>query len=85
MSAASGLLSSTLFLGDLSIYCQEKDLFQLCSKFGAIAAIKIKRNDNGQVRKPHLSYGFVKFRFIESARTAFTELNGLVYLGRPIR
>jgi RNA recognition motif-containing protein len=76
---------TTLFLGDLSIYCEEKDIFELARRYGPVESIQIKRTDDGQVRKPHLSYGFVKFVQPESAEAAFSSLNGVVFLGRALR
>ena len=78
-------LSTTLFLGDLSIYCQEKEVFALFRHFGPIESIQIKRSDDSAVRKPHLSYGFVKFQHRESAERALVELNRKVLMGRALR
>lgn len=80
-----GSLSTTLFLGDLSLYCQEKEVFALFRNYGPIESIQIKRSDDSAVRKPHLSYGFVKFQHRESAELALKELNGKVLLGRSLR
>jgi RNA recognition motif-containing protein len=78
-------VTTTLFLGDLSIYCQEKEVFALFRPYGPIESIQIKRSDETMTRKPHLSYGFVKFEFRESAERALMELNGKIFLGRAIR
>jgi RNA recognition motif-containing protein len=73
---------SSLFLGDLSIYSTEKDIRQLFKNYGVIETVRIKRGSSG---KPHLSYGFIKFRDRESAERALRELNGTVFLGRALR
>lgn len=73
---------SSLFLGDLSIYSTEKDIRHLFRNYGIIDTVRIKRGGSG---KPHLSYGFIKFRDRESAELAMKELNGTVFLGRALR
>lgn len=78
-------LTTTLFLGDLSVYCQEKEVFALFRNYGPIESIQIKRSDDSAVRKPHLSYGFVKFQHRESAERALMGLNGKLLLGRALR
>mmetsp|Transcript_11449 Transcript_11449/g.12367 ORF Transcript_11449/g.12367 Transcript_11449/m.12367 type:complete len:459 (-) Transcript_11449:2173-3549(-) len=78
-------LTTTLFLGDLSVYCQEKEVFALFRTYGPIESIQIKRSDDSAIRKPHLSYGFVKFQHRESAERALVELSGKLLLGRALR
>lgn len=78
-------LTTTLFLGDLSVYCQEKEVFALFRTYGPIESIQIKRSDDSAIRKPHLSYGFVKFQHRESAERALIELSGKLLLGRALR
>jgi RNA recognition motif-containing protein len=73
---------SSLFLGDLSIYSTEKDIRHLFRNYGIIDTVRIKRGSSG---KPHLSYGFIKFRDRESAECAMRDLNGSVFLGRALR
>lgn len=72
----------TLFLGDLSVYCTEKDVKEFFQPFGPIEAIKLKR---GSSDRNHLSYGFIRFIHPESAQLALERGNGAVFLGRPIR
>ena len=72
----------TLFLGDLSVYCTEKDIRKLFRPFGTIEAIRVKR---GSSNKTNLSYGFLKFSTRESADQALRALNGVMFLGRALR
>ncbi|RYG94267.1 RNA-binding protein [archaeon] len=74
--------SSTLFLGDLSVFCTEKDIRRLFRTFGTIEAIRIKRGSSG---KANLSYGFIKFSDQQAAEKAYHELNGVMFLGRGLR
>jgi RNA recognition motif-containing protein len=72
----------SVFIGDLSVYCTEQDVQGLFQRFGAIEAVKLKR---GSVDRTHLSYGFVRFVSVESAQNALCQLQGYVFLGRPIK
>jgi RNA recognition motif-containing protein len=76
--------SRTLFVGDISLFCDEKSLYELFSPFGVIDSVQLKKCD-GDMTKSHLSYGFVKFRTRESAEIALKEVNGVLFLGRNIR
>ena len=73
---------STIFVGDLSIYCSEKDLFEAFKHCGAIEAVRIKR---GGPEKVNLLYGFIKFASKDEAENARREMNGHILLGRAIR
>ncbi len=73
---------STLFLGDLSVFCTEKDIRKLFSPFGIIESIRVKR---GCSSKTNLSYGFIKFSTAESAIIAKEQLSSVMFLGRVLR
>lgn len=75
--------SRTLFLGDLSIYCTERDICQVFASFGPIESIHLKRVPQGATA--HLSYGFVRYKHRLSAETALTSMQGAIFLGRPLR
>lgn len=76
--------STTLFVGDLSVLCDEEKLFDLFHTFGKIESIQLKKSDIDHQRA-HLSYGFIKFFTHEAAATALDQLNGMPYLGRNLR
>lgn len=82
-NGSSQQLSRTIFLGDLSIYCTEKDICQVFSSFGAIESIHLKRIPQGQTH--YLSYGFIRYQTRQSAEHALAALDGVVFLGRPLR
>jgi RNA recognition motif-containing protein len=71
----------TLFVGDLSVYCNEQDMHSLFAQFGSVEKITIKRGMSGAT---NLSYGFVKFFANASAEKAVC-LNGSMFMGRAIR
>eukprot|EP00981_Chlorochromonas_danica_P007582 scaffold1805_cov167-Ochromonas_danica.AAC.5 len=73
---------TTLFLGDLAIFCTEKDIETAFRPFGEIAEIKIMRSEE---TNRNLSYGFIKFVHAAAAKEAMDQLNGKVFCGRPIR
>lgn len=72
----------TLFLGDLSVHCSERDIQNLFAPFGEIESIKIKR---GFTHQHHSVYGFIRFSQMESAQRAIENLSGIVFLGRPLK
>jgi RNA recognition motif-containing protein len=74
--------STTLFLGDLSIFCNEQEIFNLFQPFGPIESVQLKKCEK---KKPHLSYGFIKFAYRQSADQALQQTNGQIFLGRAIR
>jgi RNA recognition motif-containing protein len=70
----------SLFLGDLSCFCQEADVYRFFQPFGEIEEIRIKRNHDGI----GLGYGFITFARRESAELAMRK-DGEVLVGRPVR
>lgn len=71
----------TLFLGDLSVHCNEIDLQQIFEPFGIIEQIRLK---HASVNKT-LSYGFITFVYRECAENALKQMNGSMFLGRALR
>jgi polyadenylate-binding protein len=73
---------SSLFVGDLAIFCTEDDLHKTFQPYGVITEVKIMRSEE---TKRNLSYGFIKFATAASAREAMAKLNGNILCGRPLR
>lgn len=73
---------NTLFVGDLSIFCEENDIKEMFVKYGELDEVKIIRCEE---TNKNLSYGFVKYSKHESAVLALKELNGVLLVGRPMR
>ncbi|RYG96887.1 RNA-binding protein [archaeon] len=82
MSAASANNKNTLFLGDLSTFCSEREIHQAFSPYGEILEIKIMRSEETY---RNLSYGFIKFANANSAKKALNGLNGVLFCGRHLR
>jgi RNA recognition motif-containing protein len=74
--------NSTLFVGDLSLFTNEVDLYNLFIAFGELVEIKIMRCEETM---KNLSYGFVKFIEHESAVNSMKGLHGYILNGRPLR
>ena len=71
-----------LFLGDLSLHCNEADLAQVFSPFGTIQEIRVKRSKE---TSKTLSYGFLEFSSASAAVNAMNSMDGVVVKGRPLR
>lgn len=71
-----------LFLGDLSIFCTEKDIEEAFQQFGEIVNIRIQRSKE---TSRALSYGFIEYSCETAAVSAMNEMNGYVLKGRPLR
>ncbi len=77
-------LATTLFLGDLSVICDEIKLYELFCRFGFIEYVQLKKSDRDPQRA-HLGFGFIKFVSRDSAERALQEMNGYFFLGRAMR
>ena len=73
---------SSLFIGNLAIFCTERDIEEAFSPFGIILSISIKCDEE---TNKNLSYGFIKFASEISAVEAMNSLNGQLLCGRPLR
>lgn len=73
---------TTLFLGDLSTFCTERDIHTVFAPFGEILEIKIMRSEETY---RNLSYGFIKFAHPAAAKKAMNGLNGVLFCGRNLR
>jgi RNA recognition motif-containing protein len=71
----------TLFLGDLSCFCQETDITNAFQVFGEIKSIRLMRSkQDGKC----LGYGFITFETISSAMKALETMTGQVLVGRKL-
>jgi RNA recognition motif-containing protein len=71
----------TLFLGDLSCFCQETDITNAFQVFGEIKSIRLMRSkQDGKC----LGYGFITFETISSAMKALETMSGQVLVGRKL-
>lgn len=70
----------TVFVGDLSFFCTEQDLFTLMSAHGQVKSVIIRRGKKGE----NLQYGFIQMES-KAAYAAVAILNGKKFLGRKLR
>ncbi len=81
---SSGPKSSAceLFVGDLSFFCQEQDLYNLFSQFGDVQSVRIIRNGH---RKRSLTFGFVALSSPQEARNMMHLFNKHLFMGRNLK
>lgn len=72
----------TLFVGDLSFFCEDDDLRKLFSGYGQVISVEIKR---GKATGDSLMHGFVEMDSEESAENALNQLRNQKFLGRRMR
>lgn len=71
-----------LFVGNLSYFCTEADLYNLFANFGVVQTLRIKHNDKGT---RSLQFGFVCLSNLSEAEEARRVLNGAMVMGRNIK
>lgn len=71
-----------LFIGNLSYFCEEKDLFDLFDQYGSVEDVRIIKNDTGT---RSLMFGFVTMSSVHEAREMEKLLNNHMFMGRRIR
>lgn len=71
-----------LFLGDLSLFCNEEDLRQAFEPFGTLVEVRIKRSKEN---KKNLSYGFVEYSSPVDAIKAMQVMDGQILCGRALK
>jgi RNA recognition motif-containing protein len=72
----------SLFLGDLSLFCTEKDIEDGFGRFGKIEGVRIQRSKE---TARGLLYGFIEFSDPAFAEAALESMNSRVLKGRPLR
>jgi RNA recognition motif-containing protein len=71
-----------LFVGNLSYFCEEKDLYQLFDQYAHVEDVRIIKNDSGT---RSLMFGFVSLSTVHEAREMEKLLNNYLFMGRRIR
>lgn len=80
---SSDLISArTLFVGDLSFFCNEDDIRALFSAYGEVLNVEIKR---GKATGDSLMHGFVEMESEFIAETAMNTLAHTKFMGRKLR
>jgi RNA recognition motif-containing protein len=71
-----------IFVGDLSFFCQEHDLYNLFAQFGNVQNVRIIRNGD---RQRSLTFGFVAMSSPQEARDMMNLFNGHMFMGRNLK
>jgi hypothetical protein len=71
-----------LFVGNLSYFCEEKDLYALFEENGHVEDVRIIKNDSGT---RSLMFGFVTMSTIHETREMEKLLNGQMFMGRKLK
>ncbi len=71
-----------LFVGNLSYFCEEKDLYALFEENGHVEDVRIIKNDSGT---RSLMFGFVTMSTIHETREMEKLLNNQMFMGRKLR
>jgi hypothetical protein len=71
-----------VFVGDLSYFCEEKDLHELFSQYGTVDNCRIVRNDN---KNRSLMFGFVCMSSEKEAQAVAKLLHNQTFLGRAMK
>eukprot|EP01038_Epipyxis_sp_PR26KG_P006883 gene6883-9430_t len=72
----------TLFLGDLSVFCMDEDVFEAFSPHGSIAEIKIMKSKKTGLG---LGYGFVRYLTAFEANNAMKAMQNIAVKGRKLK
>jgi len=81
-ATASSDLRTTVFVGNLAVFCTESDIHQLFSTCGEVLEVRIAKSDD---HTKHLAYGFVKYNSVASAQIAIKKLSGAILCGRTLK
>lgn len=73
---------SSLFVDDLSAFCEESNIYALFCPYGEIISIRMMK---GRKESNYIQFAFVKYDYSVSAMNAMESLNGTILLGRPLR
>jgi RNA recognition motif-containing protein len=71
-----------VFVGNLSYFCEESDLFELFNQYGRVQHVRIVRNDTNT---RSLMFGFVTLSSVHEAREMERLLNNHLFMGRSMR
>lgn len=73
---------NVIYVGDLSFFCLEEHLSNLFSHYGRVVKSEVKR---GKATGDSLLHGYVEMESPLAAKSAFTNLQGMKFMGRRLR
>ncbi len=71
-----------LFVGNLSYFCTEEDLYELFNQFVNVTSVRVMRADD---KKRSLMFGFVTVSVLQEVDMMANLLNGHLFMGRQLR
>ena len=74
--------SRIVYVGDLSFFCFEDQLFSLFSRHGRVIKVEVKR---GKATGDSLLHGFVEMDSPASVEKVLANLQGIKFMGRKMR
>lgn len=78
----SAILKNEVFVGNLSYFCDENDLYQLFDSYADVTHVRIVRNaENNRT----LMFGFVTLSTVNEAKEMSKLLTGQLFMGRKLR
>ncbi len=80
-SSNNVLFQRTVYVGNLSYFCRESDLFDLFEPLAVVQEVRVVRNEQ---RSRSLSYGFVTLETIHEANEMQRLLDGTFFMGRRL-
>lgn len=87
-SGGSKRYRNELFVGNLSYFCQENDLYQFLDGYCHVSNVRIMRgvtnNSNGKPHRP-LLFGFVTVATVQEAHEMSKLMTGMIFMGRKLR
>lgn len=81
LSSLAKTTPGTVFVGNLSFFCNETHLRELVSTYGEVREVEVVRSRNGN----SLLYGFVDFASPVDGENAVQILHRTLFMGRRIR
>ncbi len=71
-----------VFVGNLSYFCEEKDLFELFNQYATVTSVRVMRSDD---KSRSLMFGFVMLTCRQELLEICRLMNGHLFQGRHLR
>ncbi len=83
---SSVIMKNEVFVGNLSYFCDESDLYNLFNSYADVTYCRVMRNANNIDRQNRsLLFGFVTLSSVHEAKEMSKLLTGMLFMGRLLR
>ncbi len=83
---SSAMMKNEVFVGNLSYFCDESDLYNLFNSYADVTHCRVMRNANNIDRQNRsLLFGFVTLSSVHEAKEMSKLLTGMLFMGRLLR